>query len=77
MLNVVDECTHEAIAIGGKRKLNSTDVIDVLSELFLTRYETTVDHSSLSWRIPDAQLTHDALEHARRTAAIPSDADVL
>jgi putative transposase len=37
MLNVVDEYTHEAIAIRVKRKLNSTDVIDVLSDLFLTR----------------------------------------
>jgi len=37
MLNVVDEYTHEAIAIRAKRKLNSTDVIDVLCELFLTR----------------------------------------
>lgn len=37
MLNVVDEFTHEAIAIRVKRKLNSLDVIDVLSELFLTR----------------------------------------
>jgi transposase InsO family protein len=37
MLNVVDEFTHEAIAIRVKRKLNSTDVIDVLSELFLMR----------------------------------------
>ena len=35
MLNVVDEFTHEAIAIRVKRKLNSLDVIDVLSELFL------------------------------------------
>ena len=37
MLNVVDEFTHEAIAIRVKRKLNSLDVIYVLSELFLTR----------------------------------------
>ncbi len=37
MLNVVDEFTHEAIAIRIKRKLNSTDVIDVLSELFVSR----------------------------------------
>lgn len=36
-LNVVDEFTHEAIAIRVKRKLNSLDVIDVLSELFLMR----------------------------------------
>lgn len=37
MLNVVDEFTHEAIAIRVKRRLNSADVIDVLSELFLAR----------------------------------------
>jgi transposase InsO family protein len=37
MLNVVDEYTHEALAIRAKRKLNSTDVIDVLSELFVSR----------------------------------------
>lgn len=37
MLNVVDEFTHEALAIRVKRKLNSVDVIDVLSELFLAR----------------------------------------
>jgi len=37
MLNVVDEFTHEAIAIRVKRKLNSLDVIDVLSDLFLMR----------------------------------------
>ncbi|MGE0056153.1 MAG: IS3 family transposase [Hyphomicrobium sp.] len=37
MLNVVDEFTHEAIAILVKRKLNSLDVIDALSELFLAR----------------------------------------
>ena len=37
MLNVVDEFTHEALAIRVKRKLNSMDVIDVLCELFLAR----------------------------------------
>jgi transposase InsO family protein len=37
MLNVVDEFTHESLAIRVRRKLNSTDVIDVLSELFLSR----------------------------------------
>ena len=37
MLNVVDEFTHEALAICIQRKLNATDVIDVLSDLFLTR----------------------------------------
>ena len=37
MLNVIDEFSHEAIAIRVKRKLNSLDVIDVLAELFLAR----------------------------------------
>jgi putative transposase len=37
MLNIVDEFTHEALAIRIRRKLNSIDVIDALSELFLTR----------------------------------------
>ena len=37
MLNVLDEYTHEAIAIRVARRLNSTDVIDVLSDLFILR----------------------------------------
>jgi len=34
MLNVIDEFTHEALAIRIDRKLTSTDVIDVLCDLF-------------------------------------------
>lgn len=37
MLNVIDEFTHEALAIRVDRKLKSTDVIDVLSDLFILR----------------------------------------
>jgi len=37
MLNVLDEYTHEALAIRIARRLNSTDVIDVLSDLFMLR----------------------------------------
>ena len=37
MLNIVDEFTHECLAIRIDRKLNSTDVIDVLSDLFILR----------------------------------------
>jgi transposase InsO family protein len=37
MLNVLDEYTHEALAIRIARRLNSTDVIDVLSDLFILR----------------------------------------
>jgi putative transposase len=37
MLNVIDEFTHECLAIRVDRKLGSTDVIDVLSDLFILR----------------------------------------
>ena len=36
-LNVVDEFTHECLAIRVARKLKATDVIDVLSDLFILR----------------------------------------
>jgi transposase InsO family protein len=37
MLNVVDEFTHECLAIRVSRKLKAVDVIDVLSGLFILR----------------------------------------
>jgi putative transposase len=37
MLNVVDEFTHECMAIRINRKLKAIDVIDVLSDLFILR----------------------------------------
>ena len=37
MLNVVDEFTHECLAIRVARKLKAEDVIDVLSDLFILR----------------------------------------
>jgi putative transposase len=37
MLNVVDEFTHECLAIRVDRKLRAVDVIDVLSDLFILR----------------------------------------
>lgn len=37
MLNVVDEFTHECLAIRVARKLKGIDVIDVLSDLFIVR----------------------------------------
>ena len=37
MLNVVDEFTHECLAIRVDRKLKTIDVIDVLSGLFILR----------------------------------------
>ncbi len=37
MLNVVDEFTHECLAIRVARRLKAIDVIDVLSDLFILR----------------------------------------
>jgi transposase InsO family protein len=37
MLNIVDEFTRECLAIRINRRLNSTDVIDVLADLFTLR----------------------------------------
>jgi len=37
MLNIIDEFTRECLAIRVNRKLSSTDVIDVLSDLFILR----------------------------------------
>jgi putative transposase len=37
MLNVVDEFTHECLAIRVARKLKATDVVDLLSDLFILR----------------------------------------
>jgi transposase InsO family protein len=37
MLNVIDEFTRECLAIRVARKLKTTDVIDVLSDLFIMR----------------------------------------
>ena len=37
MLNVIDEFTHECLAIRIDRKLKGADVIDVLSDLFMLR----------------------------------------
>jgi Integrase core domain len=37
MLNIVDEFTREALVIRVSRRLNSTDAIDVLSDLFILR----------------------------------------
>ena len=37
MLTVIDEYTHESLAIKTKRRLNSTDALDCLNQLFLER----------------------------------------
>jgi hypothetical protein len=37
MLNILEEFTHECLAIRVGRKLKAADVIDVLSDLFILR----------------------------------------
>jgi putative transposase len=37
MLDLIDEFTHECLAVRVARKLKATDVVDVLSDLFLLR----------------------------------------
>lgn len=37
MLNLIDEFTRECLAVQVNRKLNSTDVLDVLSDQFILR----------------------------------------
>ena len=37
MLNLIDEFSRECLAIRVDRRLRSTDVIDVLSDLFILR----------------------------------------
>src|SRR5437588_509293 len=37
MLNIIDEFTHECLAIRVSRRLKSSDVIDTLSDLFILR----------------------------------------
>jgi transposase InsO family protein len=37
MLNIIDEFTHECLAIRVSRRLKSIDVIDVISDLFILR----------------------------------------
>ncbi len=37
MLNIIDEFTREALMIRVKRKLNSIDVVDALTDLFILR----------------------------------------
>ena len=37
MLNVIDEFTHESLAIRIERRLRSTDVVDALCDLFILR----------------------------------------
>ena len=36
-MNILDECSRECLAIKVDRRLNSADVIDALSDLFILR----------------------------------------
>lgn len=68
MLNVIDEFTRECLAIRAAGRLRSTDVIDVLSDLFILRgipghirsdnghYNTVRPHASLGYRTPAPEV---------------------
>src|SRR5262249_12469409 len=51
MLNVLDEFTHECLAIRVARKLKAIDVIDVLSDLFILQ-----GIPALSWNAPSSSI---------------------
>jgi len=51
MLNVLDEFTHECLAIIINRKLKAIDVINVLSDLFILRgFPGHIRQSWSNWR---------------------------
>ena len=56
MLNIVDEFTHECLAIRLDRKLKSVDVIETLSDLFILR------------GVPEHIRSDNALNRERRQA---------
>ena len=67
MLNVVDEFTHECLAIRVGRKLKSMDVIDMLSDLFILRGVAGHIRSDNVLRSQERRLTEQqisAREHA-------------
>ena len=53
-LNVIDEYTRECLMIRVKRKLNSIDVIDVLTDLFILRGPLAFIHSEWSEFVAEA-----------------------
>jgi hypothetical protein len=57
MLNIIDEFTHECLAIRVSRRLKSIDVIDVLSDLFI-----------LAERCADDEIAENLIELARAFA---------
>ena len=65
MLNLIDEFTHECLAIRVDRKLKSADVIDVLSDQFILR---GVPEHIRSDNGPEfvAKAVHAGLDRSRR-----------
>lgn len=51
MLNVVDEFTRECLAIRIDRKLNSTAVVDVLTDLFILRGCQAMFGQIMAWNL--------------------------
>lgn len=84
-LNIVDEHSRECLAIRVKRKLNSTEVIDALTDLFILRGAPAyirldngpefIAQASRDW-IAEGR-GHDRLHRARITTLRTSPCDVL
>ena len=66
-LNIIDEYTKEALMIRVDRKLNSTDVLDALTDLFILRGVN--EHAKLT-RFQHLKLTHPLWCKALRRAAL-------
>jgi hypothetical protein len=78
MLNVLDEFTHECLAIRVGRKLKATDVIDLLSDLFILRgvpghirsdnvlYRKAVGHGGPQISIASLHWCRNAQQHKTR-----------
>lgn len=56
-LNIIDEFTKEALAIRVNRKLNSTDVVDALTDLFILRGPPEFIRSELPEVAPSVRAT--------------------
>ena len=61
-LNIIDEFTREALMIRVKRKLNSTDVVDALTDLFILRGPPELEN-------PRHCLRHDKRDNLKGTGS--------
>ena len=73
MLNVIDEFTHECLAIRVARKLKAIDVIDVLSDLFILRGVPGHIRSDNSSSRASRSISRCNCSSSRQSAALASN----